>query len=53
MRDPGTADGADGERIDLVELVEHAHPAWPHEGRSSASEPPVELTVSTTGPPAR
>lgn len=41
------ADRADREGIDLVEVVVEAH-----DGRSSASEPPVELTVSTTGVPA-
>ncbi|MEY2415665.1 MAG: hypothetical protein QOH53_999 [Ilumatobacteraceae bacterium] len=42
------ADSTDGERIDLVELVEDAH----QDGLSSASDPPLELTVKTTGPPS-
>src|SRR5690606_32688267 len=33
------------EPVDVLELVEHAH-----DGVSSASEPPVELTVSAIGP---
>ena len=47
----GITHRADGERIHLVEVEVHTHGSQPQDGRSSASEPPVELTVSTTGAP--
>ena len=38
--------------VDVVEVVIHTHGGFlqPQDGRRSASEPPVELTVRTTGP---
>ena len=44
---PGLALGRRREHVDLVEAVVLGHG---HDGRSWASEPPVEFTVSTVGP---
>ena len=51
-RCPGCPTAPGGEGVDVTELVQLAHRLRLTTGRSSASEPPVELTDSTIGPPS-